>query len=1220
MSTSKSGLKMGQTKKPLAQKFIQRKLDLTAPSIVIFYHASEPNKEPDYLVINEQTDPEKKEFTIEELIVRAAEFINISPAVVNLFGLVNLDMKTWIPSNKRITIPSAVTASNDENDATDIKFIYRWRYRFPTDNLQDKIERTDQAALSYIFYQMQDDFISDRLIDLYNQQIEVEKALGLSVLCAVCYASSENKTYEQLKKKSLTFIPLKTRKNFEHISLIKMKANYYEILKQNFGQTTSVTRRRFMKGFLKDASDYLTEEFVLSDEKILRVSYEGVFEYQNGQTQMVCTIDDLMNCNSMEDEMTVLINTKTPRPPKLFKFLKVEQAETFLSCLDGYYRLISDYYTQPCSTRHGIIGPPSLSRLKRLRCHGPITELTVKSKLLPAAVGSYLIQTDIKLYRFLVVMAMNRGKLHKHKFEMMPNLDLDKLLKEYQESERFELVSRISPSQDEESLLLCKLKKRILEEDEAESEESENYFTLIEATVNCIPNNYIDVHENQLLGTGAATDVYRADFKDAVNTSLSNLCPAGMVVKRLKKQYLREIDLLEGLQRGIQQLMHVKHNHIQKVFGVCLVPFQALIEFAPLGLLSEYLVENRFDIMFSHLFWASYNIISAIEHLEKLRIVHGNVRCRNVLVMEEKMYCKLADPGLASVYSTLPHQHDLYKERLPWLSPEVQSPGVIPVYTTAVDIFSYGTFLWELFSLAQTPPHVPPLTKPDLCCNEEKQTRMFDIMLGCWKPWQERTSTQVVMRDIWQEILRVYQYHTNINSPASDEHEYYYPINMGLLSPSSGDFIVKEATSSQTTIKRPNNVKIHPTIQPFLPATTMSRDIAGCIPPSGGVGFDHVQDWIRAHANIQPSDSFSTVTDSTDSQRPLLKQSGALSSWSRVNHGVISSPTRRGSDQQTGVSSPDSEESFATGTHSGQPLLTTKTPQSYKVRKPSGEKHPNILNNVQFDETCLLLGQGHYGVVYKGKYEGKDVAIKTLRQRRKILEKDLIKEIELMAQLVHKNIVRFLGMSVKDKTTALVMEYVANGSLETYLKKNKDTITSESQLRWCYEIAQGMLYLNSQKIIHRDLAARNVLIDEKLCAKISDFGLARFLDPERDYYRSEKSEIPAFWTAPEGLLNHKFTSEGDVWSYGIVAWEIFTKGKHPNELTPKHVPEEVTSTLKAGIRLKIPDNVPRQVEPLIKRCWEYEYQKRPCFSEIVDILNTIVENQDNNGCEINSVH
>ena len=260
------------------------------------------------------------------------------------------------------------------------------------------------------------------------------------------------------------------------------------------------------------------------------------------------------------------------------------------------------------------------------------------------------------------------------------------------------------------------------------------------------------------------------------------------------------------------------------------------------------------------------------------------------------------------------------------------------------------------------------------------------------------------------------------------------------------------------------------------------------------------------------------------------------------------------------------------------------------------------LNN---DDVNLLdkIGRGNFGDVYKAQLKTckTDVAVKTCKvtlpdeHKRKFLQ-----EGRILKQYDHPNIVKLIGICVQKQPIMIVMELVPGGSLLTYLRKNASSITQQEQLRMCKDAAAGMRYLESKYCIHRDLAARNCLVGYESIVKISDFGMSR---EEEEYIVSDgMKQIPIKWTAPEALNFGKYTSLCDVWSYGVLMWEIFSKGGNPySGLSNSQAREKIDG----GYRLPAPEGTPDEIYRLMLRCWEYEPEKRPHFDQIYTVVETL---------------
>uniref|UniRef100_A0A8C1WYB3 receptor protein-tyrosine kinase n=1 Tax=Cyprinus carpio TaxID=7962 RepID=A0A8C1WYB3_CYPCA len=259
-----------------------------------------------------------------------------------------------------------------------------------------------------------------------------------------------------------------------------------------------------------------------------------------------------------------------------------------------------------------------------------------------------------------------------------------------------------------------------------------------------------------------------------------------------------------------------------------------------------------------------------------------------------------------------------------------------------------------------------------------------------------------------------------------------------------------------------------------------------------------------------------------------------------------------------------------------------------------------------------VIGAGEFGEVCSGRLRLPSkreiqVAIKSLKagyseqQRR-----DFLGEASIMGQFDHPNIIRLEGVVTRCKPVMIVTEYMENGSLDTFLKKHDGQFTVIQLVGMMRGIAAGMQYLSEMNYVHRDLAARNILVNGNLVCKVSDFGLSRVLedDPEAAY-TTRGGKIPIRWTAPEAITYRKFTSASDVWSYGIVMWEVISYGERPYwEMSN----QDVIKAVDEGYRLPAPMDCPVVLHQLMLDCWEKNRSDRPKFVEIVSTLDRLIRN------------
>uniref|UniRef100_A0A8C5I6N7 Fibroblast growth factor receptor n=1 Tax=Gouania willdenowi TaxID=441366 RepID=A0A8C5I6N7_GOUWI len=269
------------------------------------------------------------------------------------------------------------------------------------------------------------------------------------------------------------------------------------------------------------------------------------------------------------------------------------------------------------------------------------------------------------------------------------------------------------------------------------------------------------------------------------------------------------------------------------------------------------------------------------------------------------------------------------------------------------------------------------------------------------------------------------------------------------------------------------------------------------------------------------------------------------------------------------------------------------------------------------------LGEGCFGQVVMADAVGIDkekpnkpltVAVKMLKDDATDKDlSDLVSEMEMMKMIgKHKNIINLLGACTQDGPLYVLVEYASKGNLREYLRARRppgmdysfdtckipdEQLTFKDLVSCAYQVARGMEYLASQKCIHRDLAARNVLVTDDNVMKIADFGLARDVHNIDYYKKTTNGRLPVKWMAPEALFDRVYTHQSDVWSYGVLLWEIFTLGGSPYPGIPV---EELFKLLKEGHRMDRPANCTNELYIIMRECWSAVPSQRPTFRQLVE--------------------
>ncbi|CAG0900589.1 unnamed protein product [Darwinula stevensoni] len=283
-------------------------------------------------------------------------------------------------------------------------------------------------------------------------------------------------------------------------------------------------------------------------------------------------------------------------------------------------------------------------------------------------------------------------------------------------------------------------------------------------------------------------------------------------------------------------------------------------------------------------------------------------------------------------------------------------------------------------------------------------------------------------------------------------------------------------------------------------------------------------------------------------------------------------------------------------------------------------------------ELKQILGEGNFGKVYLAIYniipeEGKDpesckVAVKFPKEGSSEEQKqDIHREAQMLAKMRHPNIIRLLGI-VRSQTIGIVSEFMALGDLNGLLKtRGPDSRMfggesgSEAQLRTlgmedlvnvAIQVGSGLKYLTDRHFVHRDLATRNCLVGENLTVKIGDFGLSREVYSS-DYYRfgNGKSLLPLRWMPPESIMYRTFSVQSDVWSFGVVLWEIFSYGKQPWFGCSN---DEVLRLVISGQVQRCPENCPRSVYNIMLATWKTSPENRIPIGNALDLLHEVTNN------------
>lgn len=271
-----------------------------------------------------------------------------------------------------------------------------------------------------------------------------------------------------------------------------------------------------------------------------------------------------------------------------------------------------------------------------------------------------------------------------------------------------------------------------------------------------------------------------------------------------------------------------------------------------------------------------------------------------------------------------------------------------------------------------------------------------------------------------------------------------------------------------------------------------------------------------------------------------------------------------------------------------------------------------ILEKWTVDRSQLLIGHrfasGAYSRLFHGIYKEEPVAVKFIRQPddgedeelSAKLEKQFTSEVTILARLQHRNVIKLVGACNCPPVFCVITEFLSGGSLRTFLRKlERKTLPLEKVISIALDIARGLEYIHLQGIVHRDVKPENILFDGDFCAKVVDFGVAceeahcNLSDDDPGTYR---------WMAPEMCKHKPYGRKVDVYSFGLILWELVTGSLPYEDMTPL---QAAFAVVNKNLRPVIPSSCPAALKLLIEQCWAWQPEKRPEFQQIVSILENL---------------
>lgn len=248
-----------------------------------------------------------------------------------------------------------------------------------------------------------------------------------------------------------------------------------------------------------------------------------------------------------------------------------------------------------------------------------------------------------------------------------------------------------------------------------------------------------------------------------------------------------------------------------------------------------------------------------------------------------------------------------------------------------------------------------------------------------------------------------------------------------------------------------------------------------------------------------------------------------------------------------------------------------------------------------------VVGSGGFSVVRRAIWRGSNVAVKMLRAgRRRGSEYDFLEEAIMMIKLQHPNLLQLYGVSTARRPMYIISEYMQHGCLLSYLQRYEQSLAGNVDLllNFCIQVCEGMSYLEQQTIIHRDLAARNCLVGLQGTVKVGDFGLAGYAAD----LKYSRAWVAIRWAPPEVLNHYQYSSKSDVWSFGVLMWEVFTFGKTPYGPLSS---SEIVDRVERGFILEKPSAATNEIYEMMKKCWSHSPDDRFSFRTLTYYLQYV---------------
>jgi len=963
----------------------------------------------------------------------------------------------------------------------------------------------------------------------------------------------------------------------------------------------------------------------------------------------VCSLDNISNLTLRNDVLQIV---PTNGRPTRFKFESRWHAESFLSYIDGYYRHMRRWNFNLSRE----VFSPDLKYLKKIQSFGPIGLENSKSKLselgrsgtflirqcsqfwhrscldvlLPANIIVTIYLVHVKEESYFKIDGFQCGKsldikvrTGREKYPTLKSLVDDLEVRVCYDKNQDDFTQQLKhwlrfEEEEHHPALLLSISEKKLRQllclDQVKIENpTEHLPKLIPPTILKITNSYLAQAANGMRVSRATFNcdkeviIKEAATVERLYQDKSSMSPFTFHLCSSKHDDSQFSATLKPEQIRLTDWIFVKSPLFAETVGYVLCG-SLIQEYFSLGSMESYLATGSRVSDITKLS-VSFQLSQALLYLQERKIIHGKIRCHNIFIYREyPIHVKLSDP-LGAL--------DLEQDQA-FIPPEYFKMTVhicVKEFYSGIDVWALGTTLWQIFNEGCRPPsgrYANTLTKPAEC-----PPKIWRLIECCWRDNpSDRPSPQALYRDLndlfaWEKGTHDYFYISQGNLDTQ-----LCPIGEGEEDAEGGSqFSYQSSLADLSSISdkpSPIDREWQDNSQASLIRSSASRDQDGAETLSSYTIITEE----CATAPPLPSRGPMSLSTSKLQLTAQLKDSAPWRSFIQIRDKTSTFLTKRWSNQTNCENGLPVDLKFTRFDASCSSLLSCEatsemTGLTYLPQYESiSEAFDRCIWHVESSRLKLgpEIGRGSSGVVIKGVLSDADgvseqvVAVKCINRESSGLNPnrpdDLRREFDILKNLDHKNIVKTLGY-VGEAHMMLIFEYMPLGSLMSSIRNLSPQDLREMPLRkYSHDIASGMEYLETKKIVHRDLALRNILMKSRNEVKICDFGLAQFIGTSNHYQLETERALPVKWYAPETLKTWTFTHKSDVWSYGVVLWEIYSGGDHPQYSCNIN---DLMATLKHE-RLKRPRDCPMEVYELMLKCWAYEPDERISFSSLREAL------------------